>query len=49
MLQIGFVEKTQELLNEATLIFKELKNEQEIAKIAEVLDCINKIKEKQAV
>jgi tetratricopeptide (TPR) repeat protein len=49
MLQIGFVEKAKELLKEATFIFKELNNEQEIAKIAEVLNCLAKIKEKQAV
>ena len=49
MLQIGFVEKAEELLKEATFIFKELNNEQEIAKIAEVLNCLAKIKEKQAV
>ncbi|CCI06103.1 tetratricopeptide repeat protein [Microcystis aeruginosa] len=49
MLQIGFVEKAEELLKKATFIFKELKNEQEIAKIAEVLNCLAKIKEKQAV
>ena len=49
MLQIGFVEKAEELLKKATFIFKELNNEQEIAKIAEVLNCLAKIKEKQAV
>ncbi len=49
MLQIGFVEKAEELLKKATFIFKELNNEQEIAKIAEVLNCLAKIKEKQDV
>ncbi len=49
MLQIGFVEKAEELLKKATFIFKELNNGQEIAKIAEVLNCLAKIKEKQAV
>ncbi|MBR8827584.1 MAG: tetratricopeptide repeat protein [Gomphosphaeria aponina SAG 52.96 = DSM 107014] len=52
MLQMGFIEKAQELLNDATVIFAAINDRQEIAKIAKILNCMNSItksKEKQTV
>jgi tetratricopeptide (TPR) repeat protein len=49
MLQIGFVEEAQKQLEEAKIIFIDINEQKQITEIEEVLNCITKIQEKQAV